>query len=239
MDGFTYHNIFQTKGIEYIIIIAFLLLIIPFWALISRRAQVTRNIRKALGTLTADILKIPGGLFFSKNHTWTHLERSGTAKIGLDDLLLHITGEVKLRCLKDKDDSVSKGEAFVEAEQQGKILRICSPVSGRVLESNPHLVENPGILNEDPYINGWIYKIRPTNWKDETGSYFLADEAIQWSARELERFKDFMARSTVKHSAEPSLIILQDGGELNDNPLSQMPGETWQDFQEEFLNQNN
>ena len=41
------------------------------------------------------ILRIPLGLLFSKNHTWAHLEKSGVAEVGIDDFLLHITGDVK------------------------------------------------------------------------------------------------------------------------------------------------
>ena len=93
------------------------------------------------------------------------------------------------------------------------------------------------MLNEDPYGQGWICKIQPTHWVEETKSCFLAEAAVKWSSRELERFKDFLALSMVKHSPEPAMVILQDGGELGDKVLSAMPGEIWLDFQEEFLNQ--
>jgi glycine cleavage system H protein len=52
----------------------------------------------------------------------------------------------------------------------------------------------------------------------------------------LERFKDFLASSMAKYSPDPSKIILQDGGELRDQPLSDLPQEIWQDFQQNFLN---
>ncbi len=91
-----------------------------------------QNIRKALGILTMDILKIPKGLFYSKNHTWTYLEKSGTAKVGLDDLLLHITGEVRLNYIKNPDEMVKKGETLAEVDQNGKLLRIFSPISGKM-----------------------------------------------------------------------------------------------------------
>lgn len=237
MDGFTYFNIFQTKGIEYLVIIAFLLLMIPFWVIINKRAQIAGSIRKAYGILTMDILKIPKGLFFSKNHTWTHLEKSGSARVGLDDLLLHITGDVKLRFLKNPDDLINKGDFLAEIDQQGKLLRIFSPISGKILVTNSLLAEEPGMLNGDPYGEGWICKIQPSNWVDETKVCYLAEDAVKWSTKELERFKDFMIMSMVKYSPEPSMIILQDGGELSDKTLSSMPGEIWQDFQKEFLDQ--
>ena len=97
------------------------------------------------------------------------------------------------------------------------------------------LSESPELLNDDPYIEGWMYKIKPSAWVAETNSYFLAEDATTWSRQELERFKDFLAESMGKLSPDPSSVILQDGGELRDQPLSEMPDEVWQDFQTDFL----
>ncbi|MCU0370305.1 MAG: glycine cleavage system protein H [Bacteroidales bacterium] len=235
MDGFSYHDIFQTKGIEYIIIIAFLLLLIPFWAIINKRAVIARNIRKAIGILTLDKLNIPRGIFFSNNHMWTHLEKSGAAKVGMDDLLLHITGEVNLNFRKEPEDKIRKGDLLAEIDQDGKQLKVFAPISGKILDMNPLVHETPGILNEDPYGDGWICKIQPDNWVEETGSYYLADEAVRWSKAEIERFKDFIAVSMGKYSPEPGVIILQEGGEIADKTLSRLPAEIWLDFQKEFL----
>jgi glycine cleavage system H protein len=66
MDGFTYTNIFDTKGIEYIVIIAFLLLLIPFWLALNRPVQLKEKFRKALGVLSAAVLRIPQGIYFTK-----------------------------------------------------------------------------------------------------------------------------------------------------------------------------
>jgi glycine cleavage system H protein len=238
MDGFTYNNIFETKGIEYLAIIAFLLLLIPFWLLLNRKGRISSKIRKASGILSANFLNIPRGLFYSNNHTWTHLERSGTARVGLDDLLLQITGEVRLEYFRNPDEVINKGDFLAELRQNDKLLRIYSPISGKILHTNPLLSESPGMLNEDPYGSGWIVKIKPSNWVEETKSYFLADAAVEWSARELDRFKDFLSISMGKCSPEPAMVnLLQDGGELSTHALSAMPEEIWQDFQEEFLNQ--
>jgi glycine cleavage system H protein len=236
MDGFSYTNIFETKGIEYLAIIAFFVILIPFWILLNKQVVISKQIRKIIGTLSASVLKIPQGLFFSKNHTWTHLERSGSAKVGLDDLLFHITGKVNVNHLKNTGDMISKGDLLTELDQSGKTLRIFSPISGKILASNALLKDNPQLSSEDPYGKGWIYKIKPTNWIEETSTCYLAEEATQWSKTELERFKDFMAHSVGKYGANPSLMVLQDGGELCDNVLSELPDEIWQDFQQEFLN---
>lgn len=237
MEGFTYNNIFDTKGIEYLIIITFLVLIIPFWYLINRRSGSKRITGNVTGILSSQILKIPHGLYLNGNHTWAHLERSGNALIGLDDFLLHVTGEIKLKNLNSPGKIIKKGELIADIDQNGKNLQIYSPVSGRIMKTNTLLYDSPGILNEDPYGKGWIYKIHPTQWIEETGSCFLSDKAIEWLDRELDRFKDFLAVSMIRYSPENSMVILQDGGELRDQPLSELPVEVWKDFQKSFLNQ--
>lgn len=235
MDGFSYTNIFETKGIEYLAIIVFFALLIPFWIVLNRQVKISMQIKRIIGTLSANVLKIPQGLFYSKNHTWTHLERSGAARVGLDDLLLHITGTIKFNQLKNPGEMIYKGDLLTEIDQKGKNLRMFSPISGKILATNTQLIANPQLSNEDPYGKGWIYKIKPTNWIAETNSYYLAEEATNWSKNELERFKDFMAQSVEKYGANPSFTVLQDGGELCDNVLSELPNEIWQDFQHKFL----
>ena len=235
MDGFTYYNIFETKGIEYLAIIAFFAILIPFWIMLSRQVKVNKQLRSKLGNLNDRMINIPQGLFFSRNHTWTHLEKSGVAKIGLDDMLLHLTGDVKVRFLKKSGELLGKGEELAEINQDGKRLTVLSPVTGEIISSNTLIDQNPEIINDDPYNRGWIYKVKPHQWVEDTSSYYLADEATNWSKKEMERFKDFLARSMSKYSADPARVILQDGGELRDQPLAGMPAEVWKDFQHAFL----
>lgn len=235
MDGFTYNNIFETKGIEYLVIIVFFAILIPFWLLLNRQVKLKKQIEKTLGILTANALKVPHGIFFSRFHTWTHLEKSGVAKVGLDDLLLHITGEVKFSPYIKSGERVKKGDLLAKIDQNGKILKIFSPISGEIMEANSELANSPELLNEDPYLKGWMYKVKPSSWVTDTQSYFLAEDATTYAMQELERFKDFLATSVEKYSPMPSNIVLQDGGELIDNPLSELPDEVWQEFQQDFL----
>ena len=238
MNAFSYSDIFATKGIEYLIIIAFLLLIIPFWIVINKKTSINRKVRNSVGSLSAGILRIPLGLFYSKNHTWMYMEKSGSAKVGLDDLLLHLTGKVKFSNHKNPGEMIRKGELLTEIHQDGKLLRIISPVSGKITDINPIIHENPGLLNEDPYDKGWIYKIKPSKWIVEADACYFEEGAMYWAKIELERFKDFLAMSMKNYSPDPSLVMMQDGGELCDHSLSAFSGEVWKDFEKEFLNLN-
>ncbi|HRZ78301.1 MAG TPA: hypothetical protein P5248_13080, partial [Bacteroidales bacterium] len=117
MDGFSYYNIFDTKGMEYIVIIAFLLLLIPFWLILNRGDRLRQGVRRALGVLTAGVLRVPQGIYHSQNHTWAFLERFGAARVGLDDLLMRITGEVELKFMRQPGETVRKGDLLAEIAQ--------------------------------------------------------------------------------------------------------------------------
>ncbi|HAH24297.1 MAG TPA: hypothetical protein DCL77_11185 [Prolixibacteraceae bacterium] len=239
MEGFTYHNIFETKGFEYLAIAIFFLILIPFWILLNRKVTVAKQTQKSLGALTANSLRVPQGLFYSRLHTWAHLERTGIAKVGLDDLLMHLTGEVKVNRMKNSGDIIKKGDLLAEIEHKGNLLKIFSPISGEIMEANSVLAESPELLNEDPYVKGWMYKIKPVSWVADTHTYFVAEDATVWAMQELDRFKDFLSASLGKYSPQTSNLssnlIMQDGGELRDQPLSDLPAEVWQDFQQDFL----
>ena len=236
MEGFSYTNIFDTKGIEYLAIIAFLLLLIPFWLVLNKRIKIKEQFQKVIGVLSSGILKIPQGIFYSKNHTWAFLEKSGVASVGLDDLLLHITGDVSVRNVKTPGEKIQKGDLLAEIDQEGKKLSVFSPISGEILAANPVLKTNDKILQHDPYEKGWICNIKPSNWVEEIPSCYLAEDATDWLKNELNRYKDFLSVNATKYSPDVSMVVLQDGGELSDNSLAGFPNGMWQDFQKEFLN---
>jgi len=236
MDDFSYINIFDTKGIEYLAIIAFLLLLIPFWLALNKRDKIKEQFQKVIGAFSSGLLNIPQGIFYSKNHTWAFLEKSGVATVGLDDLLLHITGDISVRNLKMPGDKIRKGELLAEINKDGKTLSVFSPISGEVLDSNPVSETDEDISGQDYHQKAWVCNIKPSNWVEEIPTCYLADDATNWLKNEFSRYKDFLSVNAVKYSPELSTIVLQDGGELSENSLAGFPNAMWQDFQKEFLN---
>lgn len=234
MDGFTYHNIFETKGIEYILIITFFLVLIPFWMLLNRRSKRLSRIRE-LAALSAETLQIPKGVHFFKNHTWMHLAKNGLAKIGLDDLLVHITGAVQVKLLTEPGSVVKKGDVLAEVHQDGKRLKILSPVTGEIQRVNHNLEKEPEKINLDPFNQGWMYEVKPNQWIGESQSSLIAEDAVLWLKGELSRFREFLLQSVGAQNKQAPGMVLQDGGELRDHTLSRMPKETWDNFEKDFL----
>ena len=227
MEQFVLNDIFDTKGIEYIIVISFFMVLLVFWHMLNRPLKVREVAAGALKALNLDSIRLPRGLFFNRNHTWSYMESSGVASVGMDDMLLHLTGGVELSYLKEQEEKVSKGEAIARISQQGKELVITSPISGVVDRVHASL-EKQG-EEQDPY-KSWLYHIRPADWKADTKDAMMADEASQWTSGELERVKDYMAAQL--SDGEP---VLQAGGGLTAYPLKEMDGKAWNDFQEQFL----
>jgi glycine cleavage system H protein len=234
MDAFSYNNIFDTKGVEYLIIIAFLILVIPFWQIITR-PTLRQKLKKAVMVFSEKILRIPRGLQYSKNHTWAHLNKNGYAVVGIDDLLTHLIGEVEVYPLQQIGAVVKRGEKIAELKVDGKKLEVLSPLSGKMMSFNNLLLTEPDLLINEPYENGWIANIEPQSWTKESSAFVTGDEAIDWENNEFLKFKDFLNLTIQKHAPVNEKVMLQEGGEIIDNPLADFPQEVWSDFQKQFL----
>lgn len=235
MENFTYTDIFDTKGIEYIIILVFFMLLIPFWRLLNRPLKARAPYRAAEGVLSYRTVKLPGGLLYGKNHTWAHMEKAGLARLGINDLLLQITGNVNIKYAIKAGDKIKRGDTLAFLNQNGKELIIRSPMTGEIMKVNDHLHQDPSDLNEDPYGNGWLVKIKPKNWLQEVQTCLFGEQVMEWTKNEITRIKDFIVVSTRKYEPEPAMVALQEGGELRNNLLSEMEPEIWEDFQDNFL----
>lgn len=185
--------------------------------------------------LNVNSVAAPAGLYYDKTHTWAFMEKDGQVKIGIDDFLQHITGQLTQVKMKAAGEKVRKGEKIFTIVREGKQLEIYSPVSGYIRNYNEELLENPEKLNTSPYSDGWVYQIEPANWLRETRFMFMADKFRDWLDDEFTRLKDFLATSANSSSLVYNHIILQDGGELTDNVLADMEPEVWEDFQTKFI----
>jgi len=104
-------------------------------------------------------MEIPEGLKYSKEHEWVATEDS-VATIGITDYAQDQLGEVVYIELPAVGDKVSKDDPFGVVESVKAVSDIYAPISGTVTEINQELVESPEMVNEDPYGDGWLIKIR-------------------------------------------------------------------------------
>ncbi|MDT8401086.1 MAG: hypothetical protein RQ743_05275 [Bacteroidales bacterium] len=190
---------------------------------------------KGASVFNEESLVAPAGLFYDKTHTWVFMEKDGRVKVGIDDFLQHVTGKVTKIKMIDPGLKVKKGETLISLVQDGKQLDICSPVSGRIAETNHELAFNASMLNNSPYAEGWIYNIEPDNWLKETRKYFMADNYRQWLKTEFTRLKDFIAGAVKLNDLNYSHVVLQDGGEIKDRLMENFGPDVWEEFQRGFI----
>ena len=136
--------------------------------------------------------------------------------------------------MKNSGDKIKKGEHLVTIIQKGKQLNIYSPVTGIITSQNKNLLSQSGLLNSDPFTDGWVYIVEPANWSLEIQFMNMAEKYTYWLKSEYTRLKDFFA-SAVRVHVPAFIMVLQDGGVLRDGILAEMGPEIWEDFQTKFI----
>jgi len=129
-------------------------------------------------------MEFPEDLKYSKEHEWVLVEGS-VATVGITDYAQDQLGDIVFVELPGVGDKVSKEDAFGVVESVKAVSDIYAPVSGKVLEVNDDLPENPEMLNEDPYGDGWIIKIEMSD-PEELQDLMNASEYEEYVAEEKE-----------------------------------------------------
>jgi glycine cleavage system H protein len=109
-------------------------------------------------------LNIPEDLKYTKSHEWVRTE-GDTATIGITDHAQDELGDVVFVELPEEGATFDAGESFGTVESVKAVSDLYTPVGGEVVEVNSTLEDAPEKINEDPYGEGWIVKLRTT---DET-----------------------------------------------------------------------
>ena len=110
-------------------------------------------------------MNIPGDLQYTKSHEWVRIE-GDTATIGITDYAQDELGDVVFVELPEEGDTFDAGESFGTVESVKAVSDIYAPVGGDVVEVNSALEDAPENINEDPYGEGWIVKLRTTDGAD-------------------------------------------------------------------------
>jgi glycine cleavage system H protein len=102
---------------------------------------------------------IPADLRYAKSHEWVRVS-GGMATVGISDHAQHELTDVVFVELPEVGKKVKAGEACAVVESVKTASDIYSPVSGEVSEVNKAAVDNPALVNTEPYAGGWFYKIK-------------------------------------------------------------------------------
>ncbi|HBA70660.1 MAG: glycine cleavage system protein H [Geobacteraceae bacterium GWC2_55_20] len=119
-------------------------------------------------------MDFPEELKYSKEHVWVRIER-GTAVIGITDFAQEELGLVNGVELPDEGDEVEQDDSVGSIEARKTVAEIYAPFSGTVQSVNHEVLDNPDLVNDDPYDGGWLVEITLDD-PDELKSLMSADD---------------------------------------------------------------
>jgi glycine cleavage system H protein len=113
---------------------------------------------------------IPNNLKYLDSHEWARVESDGTVTVGISDHAQGALGDLVFVEVPEVGKALTKGGAAAVVESVKAASDVYSPVSGEVIANNSDaLSATPELVNSDPYGQGWLYKVKPSN-NSELGS---------------------------------------------------------------------
>lgn len=101
-------------------------------------------------------------LLYSESHEWVRKENDTTVTVGITDHAQELLGDVVFVELPQVGHTLSKGQEAGVVESVKAASDIYAPLSGKVLETNSELASEPSLVNTDPYVQGWLFKLELT-----------------------------------------------------------------------------
>jgi len=110
-------------------------------------------------------LNLPDDVKYTQNHEWIK-DEGETHKIGITDFAQDQLGDVVFVELPEIGTSLVQGEEFCTLESVKAVAEAYMPIGGEIVSINEELTDKPELVNNDPYTQGWLVNIKPTNPKE-------------------------------------------------------------------------
>ncbi|MCL4501266.1 MAG: hypothetical protein M1438_05345 [Deltaproteobacteria bacterium] len=187
----------------------------------------------AMGDNQARIVDVYGfqvptnNYYLHRGHAWAVLEDSGKVRVGLDDFSQKVLGqadEVKLPAVGQVFYQDHICLALVKKGQKASFL---APVDGTIAAVNPKVQQNPGLIHDDPYGEGWLLQVEPINLQGNLDKLAAGEENAAWIAQESHRLMHLMESKAG--------VTLPDGGAVIDDVYGQYPKLGWRPLIREFF----
>jgi glycine cleavage system H protein len=162
-------------------------------------------------------------LSYHKGHTWVKRVKEAV-KVGFDDFASRLLGTIEKVEIPAKGETVKVNTVFLKVRCGNYAAESISPLSGTVAEVNECLVKNPHLIQRDPYGQGWLLTVIPSN-VDET--LLSGMKAQEWMDKEVERFHSFLEKEVG--------VTLTDGGEMIKNLHEKLSIDEWNRLTKTFL----
>ncbi|MFC2154540.1 glycine cleavage system protein GcvH [Candidatus Altiarchaeota archaeon] len=130
-----------------------------------------------------DKYDMPEDLFYHKEHVWAKIEGE-TAKVGVTDFTQQMAGEISYVQMPFDGDEVKKDDQVGTIETKKWTGNLYTPLSGTVKATNENLLDDPSIINSDPYGEGWIFELDLSDSK-EAESLMQGKDVEAWLKEEI------------------------------------------------------
>lgn len=220
MESFKYVDMFATKGIEYIFIISFLVILVFYWRYLNKpiMSAVKPAINKIKTTLV-DWFSVAEGYYYHQGHTWAVPEDKNTLRVGVDDFAQKLVGKAASINLPKIGDKLDQGETGWKMTIDSKTISMLSPVSGEVIDVNQKVVDDPNLINKEPYKSGWLFKVKTPKLQTNLKNLLFGKLAKAWMEETVDRVGGSL-------TAEGGLV-LQDGGQMVSGFAKEIDPENW------------
>ncbi len=121
---------------------------------------------------------MPEELYYHKDHTWVRVEDDGKVTVGMTEFYVELAGDTTYADLPEEDDELEAGETAGKIQSSKWVGKLISPLSGEVVEVNEDLEDDFMLINNDPYGDGWIMKMEPSDLEDELENLVHGDDAV-------------------------------------------------------------
>lgn len=229
MEGFSYVDIFATKGVEYLLVIGFLVVLVFFWRFLNSPSPETVSTQEAAWKLIpiSDWFRFAENLFYHQGHSWAKPEDNGVVLVGMDDFAQKLLGRPRQVELPRVGAKVRQGEKAWNLHVDGKTIDMLSPVDGKVVAINEEVLHHPDLINQDPYEKGWLLKVRVRKMKTNLKNLLSGHLAKAWLEETENKLRE---RMTGEFG-----LALQDGGIPVSGIAMSLDPEHWEDVAREFL----
>lgn len=228
MEGFTYVDIFATKGVEYLLVISVLLLFIPFWRMVSKPAAALTEAAGGIIPAIGNWFRLPEEkIYYHQGHSWAVPEDHGLVKVGIDDFAQKLVGRIDAIRFPQVGAQLTQGEKGWSLLAGKKSIDMLSPVDGRVVAINEALLSSPGSVSTDPYGQAWLMKVQAPKISANLKNLLTGGLARKWMEGVRE---NLLARMDYNLGA-----VSQDGGVPVDGIAKNMDRERWDEIAKEFF----
>ncbi len=165
--------------------------------------------------------------FIHPGHTWARETEDGDVLVGIDDFgqsLIGTIDEVELPRLLRR---VEQGRVAWRVWHGHRLVGLVSPVSGRVIEKNEMVLNNPSLVNTAPFGDGWLLRIRPRRLPSQLNNLMTGRAAQQWLDTVQSRLSGFFTTT-------PALMY-QDGGVMLKDLSDRCSDDEWRRLVKEFF----